>query len=168
MEQDPAAQDPAEHDPAEQYPVDVEALDAAMAASHAIVGTAVQAMTMELPDITLPVSRALLVLARRGTQRPSDLAPELGVSAATAGRVINRLVKDGLAERSADPEDRRSVRATLTDKGRLVVEAVLERRRGAFAGYLAAIPPEQQKDLGLAFRAFAAASDHAPDLTWPG
>jgi hypothetical protein len=38
--------------PVARYPVDGEALDAAMAASHAIVGTAVQAMTMELPDIT--------------------------------------------------------------------------------------------------------------------
>jgi len=150
----------------ERYPVDGETLDAAMAASHAIVGTAVQAMTVELPDITLPVSRALLVLGRRGAQRPSDLAPELGVSAATAGRVINRLVRDGLAERSRDAEDHRSVLATLTDKGHAVVEAVLERRRGAFASYLRTIPPAQQKELGLAFRAFAAASEHAPDLTW--
>ena len=146
--------------------MDGEALDAAMAVSHAIVGTAVQAMTMELPDITLPVSRALLVLDQRGPQRPSDLAPELGVSAATAGRVINRLVHDGLAERSRDPEDRRSVLATLTGKGHAVVKAVLDRRRAAFAGYLQTLPPELQKELGLAFRAFAAASEHAPDLTW--
>ena len=159
-------QDPEER--YQQYPVDGEALDAAMAASHAIVGTAVQAMTMELPDITLPVSRALLVLARRGAQRPSDLAPELGVSAATAGRAINRLVHDGLAERSPDPDDRRSVLATLTAKGGAVVEAILVRRRGAFASYLQTMPPEQQQELGLAFRAFAVASDHAPDLTWPG
>lgn len=148
------------------FPVDGEALDAAMAVSHAIVGTAVRAMTMELPDITLPVSRALLVLEQRGTQRPSDLAPELGVSAATAGRVINRLVRDGLAERSRDPDDGRSVLALLTDKGHAVVQAVLVRRRAAFADYLRTLPPEQQKELGLAFRAFAAASDHAPDLTW--
>jgi hypothetical protein len=46
------------------------------------------------------------------------------------------------------------------------VKAVLERRRAAFAGYLRTLPPEQQKELGLAFRAFTAASDHAPDLTW--
>jgi DNA-binding MarR family transcriptional regulator len=150
----------------ERYPVDDEALDATMAASHAIVGTAIQAMTMELPDITLPVSRALLVLARRGAQRPSDLAPELGVSAPTAGRVINRLVSDGLAERFPDPDDRRSVLAALTDKGHAVVAAVLDRRRAAFASYLQTLPPEQQKELGLAFRAFAAASGHAPDLTW--
>jgi hypothetical protein len=64
---------PVDQHPEERYPVDGEALDAAMAASHAIVGTAVQAMTIELPDITLPVSRALLVLARRGAQRPSLL-----------------------------------------------------------------------------------------------
>jgi DNA-binding MarR family transcriptional regulator len=105
----------------------------------------------------------LLVRANRAL-----VAPELGVSAATAGRVINRLVKDGLAERSADPEDRRSVLATLTDKGQVVVEAVLDRRRGAFASYLGTMPPERQKELGLALRAFVAASNHAPDLTWPG
>ena len=58
------------------------------------------------------------------------------------------------------------MRAHVTDKGHAVVKAVLERRREAFASYLRTMPAEQQKELGLAFRAFAAASDHAPDLTW--
>jgi DNA-binding MarR family transcriptional regulator len=151
----------------EQYTVDDDALDAAMAASHAIVGTAVQAMTEELPDITLPVSRALLMVARRGPQRPSDLAQDLGVSAATAGRAVTRLARDGLVERYRDPADGRSVLARLTDKGQAVFDAILERRRASFASYLETIPPQQQKELGLAFQAFAEASDHAPDLTWP-
>jgi DNA-binding MarR family transcriptional regulator len=151
----------------QQYPVNDDALDAAMAASHAIVGTAVQAMTEELPDITLPVSRALLMVARRGPQRPSDLAQDLGVSAATAGRAVTRLARDGLVERYRDPDDGRSVLARLTDKGQATFDAILLRRRAAFAAYLTTIPPEQQKELGLAFVAFAEASDHAPDLTWP-
>ena len=151
----------------EEYPVEDDALASAMAASHAIVGTAVQAMTEELPDISLPVSRALLLVARRGPQRPSDLAQDLGVSAATAGRAVTRLARDGLVERYRDPDDGRSVLARLTGKGQAVFDAILDRRRGAFASYLKTIPPEQQKELGLAFQAFAEASDHAADLTWP-
>lgn len=61
--------------------------------------------------------RVLRVLARRGPQRASDVAAELGTTTATLTGLIDGLVADGLLERNPHPHDRRAVLLTLTAKG---------------------------------------------------
>lgn len=51
---------------------------------------------------------ALVVLDTEGPQPASDLARALGISGATATGLVDRLVRDGLAERRPDPDDGRS------------------------------------------------------------
>ena len=50
-------------------------------------------------EVTLPQYRALVVLASRGPQRIVDLAGFLDVTASTATRMCDRLVRKGLVRR---------------------------------------------------------------------
>ncbi len=58
------------------------------------------------------------ILSRGRTPTMSQLSSELMIPHATATRLAERLVRQGLAERLADPDDRRIVRVALTDRGR--------------------------------------------------
>ncbi len=59
----------------------------------------------------------------------SDVAAQLGVSNARASQMIERLVRQGLLERSEDPDDRRAKRITLTHAGEAQVQRVVRSRQ---------------------------------------
>ena len=48
----------------------------------------------------------------------SDVIADLGVSKQTASQLVDTLVVRGYLERSVDPDDRRRVLVTLTERGR--------------------------------------------------
>lgn len=60
-----------------------------------------------------------------GTSTPGQIAERCGVTAATITRLVDGLLADGLVERTADAVDRRSLRVTITDKGRAQMEQLL-------------------------------------------
>jgi Transcriptional regulators len=64
----------------------------------------------------------------------SDIGGWLRVTSPTVTQHINRLEEQGLAERLADPSDRRVVRIRLTDKGRQYVQQMNRSRLELFAG----------------------------------
>lgn len=51
----------------------------------------------------------------------TDIGEDLGISNAAASQMVDRMVQQGLIERIENPEDRRSKRLSLTDKGRAIV-----------------------------------------------
>ncbi|MDD5312407.1 MAG: MarR family transcriptional regulator [Dehalococcoidia bacterium] len=53
-----------------------------------------------------------------------ELSEALSVSLSAATRITNWLVEDGYLQRLADPEDRRIVLVTLTEKGRALYRAI--------------------------------------------
>jgi DNA-binding MarR family transcriptional regulator len=58
-------------------------------------------------------------LALEGREAPlSRLIEELGISKQSAGQLVDTLVTRGYLERNVDPEDRRRLVITLTDRGR--------------------------------------------------
>jgi DNA-binding MarR family transcriptional regulator len=59
--------------------------------------------------------------------RPSELSDRLGLTRATITYRVDRLLDDGLAERVADPSDRRALFVQLTQKGELVLTQVMTR-----------------------------------------
>jgi len=69
-------------------------------------------------DLSLAQWVILSALWRRDGQSVSDLARWSGNNAPAASRIIDRMAERGLITRSADAEDRRSVRVWLTDAGR--------------------------------------------------
>lgn len=73
---------------------------------------------------TLPRFDVMAALHRAGgPMKMSDLSRQLLVSNGNATAVVDRLTRDGLAQRVTDAEDRRVVMVTLTDRGRAEFEA---------------------------------------------
>jgi len=65
-----------------------------------------------------------------GRGRVQNLVGRVHLSQSALSRLIGRLEKEGLVERSVCAEDRRGVRVTLTGKGRELHAAVLPLQRG--------------------------------------
>lgn len=57
---------------------------------------------------------------------PRELSERLAVEMPTVTRTVQRMIRDGLARREAHPDDARSVRIYLTDRGLRLRERVSE------------------------------------------
>ena len=78
----------------------------------------IQRQTVSESGLT-PPQYAVLHLLWEQDERPfKDLADFMVCSRATITGIIDTLERKGLVERKTNPEDRRSLLATLTDKGR--------------------------------------------------
>ena len=66
----------------------------------------------------------LFRLYRRGACPLGNLADDLDSTPRNITGLVDNLERDGLVERMPDPEDRRSVRARLTDAGRVRIETI--------------------------------------------
>jgi DNA-binding MarR family transcriptional regulator len=66
----------------------------------------------------------LFRLYRCGPTPLGDLATELDSTPRNITGLVDHLERDGLVERVPDPDDRRSVRARLTDTGRTRIESI--------------------------------------------
>jgi DNA-binding MarR family transcriptional regulator len=146
---------------------DADAVDAVLAASRAVVAVATRSLGAAAEDTTLAQYRALVVLASRGPQRMVDLAGTLGVTASTAGRMCDRLVRKGLIRRQRARSDRRAVQVSVSAAGRAVVDQATARRRDLIAEILTRLPAGQQAGVAVALNAFAAAAGEVPDGQWP-
>jgi len=70
----------------------------------------------------------LMRLHYRGSCPVSGISDELGLTAAAASQIVDRLAGMGLIERSEDPTDRRVRRVRLTARGRGLVARGVEAR----------------------------------------
>jgi DNA-binding MarR family transcriptional regulator len=106
-------------------------------------------------DLTMPQIRGLFVLAasERGLAL-TELAPQMGLSVAAAGRAVDGLVRTGrgLVSRSEDPLDRRVKRLTLTDDGRAALARIGQARLVAMRRFAATLGESERDALaqGLA------------------
>ena len=66
----------------------------------------------------------LFRLYRRGDTPLGDLANDLGATPRNITGLVDHLERDGLVQRVPDPDDRRSVRARLTEAGRTRIETI--------------------------------------------
>lgn len=68
-------------------------------------------------------SQLLMLMAVKAKQpcRLSELSREMDVSNPTASGLVDRLVQHGLVERSANPNDRRAVSISLSERGEKLV-----------------------------------------------
>ena len=72
----------------------------------------------------------LFHLSHRDHAGVTDLGEHLGVSSAAASQMLERLVDEGMIQRSEDPEDRRMKLITLTEKGSQVIKESVSARLG--------------------------------------
>jgi DNA-binding MarR family transcriptional regulator len=66
----------------------------------------------------------LFRLLRCGSTPLGDLATDLDSTPRNITGLVDHLERDGLVERVPDPDDRRSVRANLTEAGRIRIESI--------------------------------------------
>ena len=141
-------------------------IEALLLASRAMVALAGRTLAEVDPEVTLPQSRALIVVASRGPQRITDIAADLGVAPSTATRMCDRLVRKGLVRRYRSAANRREVRLNLTPAGSSLVRELTRRRRDELARYADAIPPSAHPHVAEGLRAFSNAVGEFPERDW--
>jgi len=93
---------------------------------------------------------ALSVLVFAGPRSIGQLARDERVTAPTMTRLVAGLDRDGLVERTPDPDDRRSTRLAATDAGRRILLAGRERRIAALDALLDDVTAQERKALATA------------------
>lgn len=137
-----------------------------MDATRALVGMAARSLAEVSDDVTLAQYRVLVLLDGRETQTMGELAERLGVTPSTVTRVCDVLVDKKLIRRRPVADNRRSVRAELTARGRALVTQVMDRRRRLIDDALSRMTPEAQRRLGRSLAEFAAAAGEVSDYAW--
>lgn len=67
--------------------------------------------------LTLSQCYTIETLGQRGNRNMKELSHDMGVSISSMTRVVDVLVRDDILTRQENPNDRREVRITLTEKG---------------------------------------------------
>jgi|SRR5690606_34412448 len=80
-------------------------------------------------DITTPQFLALVVLKDRPGITMGELCERLYLACSTATDLIDRMEKNGYLERNRDPDDRRVIRLSITEKGQNIIDQVINARR---------------------------------------
>ena len=79
-------------------------------------------------DYSLPQLATLLLLDEEGELTIKQVTEILGRSVSATSRLLDQLVERGMVSRREDEHDRRSKRIAITDKGKMLI-ATLEQRR---------------------------------------
>lgn len=102
--------------------------------AFALVALTSTALTEGAPgaDLTFPQWRVLVVLGGGDggrVLRLGVLAVAISASRPSTSRLVRRLERRGLVQTTPDPDDRRGLLVGLSDRGRTVRAAVIDRRR---------------------------------------
>lgn len=102
-------------------------------------------------ELTMAQMRGLFVLDMADhAQALTELAPQMGLSVAAAGRAVDGLVRHGFVSRSEDPLDRRVKRLALTTEGRAALERINEARLVGLRRFAATLGDAERDALGEA------------------
>jgi DNA-binding MarR family transcriptional regulator len=78
---------------------------------------------MVTSGLSLARSKVLQILDREGSLRQTSLAQELGLAQRSVTQAVESLARDGLVERTPDPDDGRAKLVTMTDEGSAALAA---------------------------------------------
>ena len=117
----------------------------------------------EHPDAVERATYLLLVhLVKGGPRRASALAEAVHSDPSTISRQVAQLVRLGLVERTADPEDGRATLLAATDEGRRVFEENRRVRNERIAEMLADWSVADRRNLAELLGRFSTAFENAP------
>jgi DNA-binding MarR family transcriptional regulator len=102
----------------------------------------------EALGISAPRLSVLSVLVFAGPKRIGDLARIEQVEPPTMTRLVDGLVRDGLAVREADPDDARAVRVRATQTGGRTLRRGRAKRLAALTDTLSSLSPTELASLG--------------------
>lgn len=103
--------------------------------------------SMSEEGVTLARSKFLFYLSRLGPCRCADIASALSFAPRTVTEAIDGLERDGMVVREPDPEDRRAKIISITDLGRLALEAALRPRHQTIEQLFSTLDDEERTDL---------------------
>jgi DNA-binding MarR family transcriptional regulator len=113
-----------------------------------------QLRVIEECGLSLTQCKALLELGGLGEEieakQVSDLAETFGVSVPSMSRAVDALVRERLATRVEDPEDRRVRRVEITAKGRGLVHTLLVVRQAGMESFAASLSAAPRRKLDAA------------------
>lgn len=95
---------------------------------------------------------ALFQIHRKGTCGVSDIGDDLGITSAAASQMLERLVHQGLIDRSEDPHDRRGKQIILTEKGRRILQEGIQARQGWLDDLANIMTPKEQDQVVAALK----------------
>ena len=128
--------------------------DALVTTSRLLVAISTHSIALLDENITIPQFRTLVILSNQGSINLATLASELGVRPSAAGRMVDRLVGTGLIDRQPHPTSRRELVATLTARGREIVQQVTTHRRAEISQIVERMPQSERGGLVGALTAF--------------
>ena len=82
--------------------------------------------------LTVPQLLVMQAIAKEGSPSTSTLARHIVVSQATVTRIIDRLERDGVVKREKSSKDKRVVNVSLTDAGKIKLDAAPEPLQAEF------------------------------------
>jgi DNA-binding MarR family transcriptional regulator len=94
-----------------------------------------------------------LETAEEDARTVTALSEELGISAASASRAADGLVRKKLLTRLEDPDDRRVRRLALTAKGRELAERIISARLAGLEDFADSLEPDERQKLEAALDA---------------
>jgi DNA-binding MarR family transcriptional regulator len=103
-------------------------------------------------NITPGQSRALNILLRDGTMRPSELSEHLRIAPRSTTEVVDGLQERGLVQRRPDPGDRRATLIALTDQGAEVGRAIQAARDADAERFFSSLSAADRADLARILR----------------
>lgn len=144
----------------------VNAADATLLVSRALLGVVARSVSSALEFVTLPQFRVLVVLSATGPIRMGALAERVHANQSTFSRSMDKIVTGGWAERCTSPDSRREVLISLTEAGRALVAEVTERRLAEISTILERLTPSEQESVraGLELFSIAAGEDSVEEL----
>jgi DNA-binding MarR family transcriptional regulator len=95
--------------------------------------------------LTVAQSYALLTLQELGTATMNEFAAEMRLHGTTMTRMVDALIDKGLVKRSADAEDRRIVRVSLSSAGQEMATRLQESKRKLLSSALVDIPAGERE-----------------------
>ena len=99
---------------------------------------------MQESGLSMAQLSTLMRLFYGGACGVSHIGDQLGVTAAAASKMIDRLVQQGLLARAEDPTDRRAKNVTVTPAGAAVVQQAIAARQAWLANLTHLLQPEEQ------------------------
>ena len=137
------------------------ALDAFIKLNRSVIavqGRLLPALQREfgLTDSQIAVLEALKHL---GPLQQGELCQKILRSGSNVTTVVDNLERDGLVQRSRDESDRRIQVVNLTEKGRELVDRALPVHVGRITDTMAALEPEEQRELGRLCRKLGRAGE---------
>ena len=112
--------------------------------------------------LTISESQAVSYLLARGELGQSELGATLGFNSSSTTALVDRLERNALAERVADPHDRRRTLIRLSESGRRAVDDVQSWMADAFTDIEAADLPAVTATIGALTAGLRSTTEHVP------